>query len=158
MTYTCMVDQAAIVGWTAAPVLTDPTAVVFLATSGQRTRDCSAVQSVECGDLNFFASLTSVSIVRNGLADLVSIFRFTANAGLNGTVVLCSATTENSTPTANQSIIVAGKCIIYISNIHNLFLHIGFFPVHFSLWSYTCTVIAFCLLPLQLLCAPKCFL
>ena len=33
VTYTCMVDQAAIVGWTAAPVLTDPTAVVFVATA-----------------------------------------------------------------------------------------------------------------------------
>ena len=115
MTYTCMVDQGAIVGWTAAPVLTDPTAVVFLATSGQRTQDCNAVQSVQCGDLDFQASLTSVGIVRNGLADLVSIFRFTAKAGLNGTVVLCSATTENSTPTANKSIIVAGKCMCYYS-------------------------------------------
>ena len=108
-----MVDQAATVGWTAAPVLTDPTAVQFLTTQiiDQRMRDCSAVHSVRCADLNFFASLTSVGVVQNGLADLISTFTFTAKAELSGMVVLCSATTENSTPTVNQSLIIAGKWI-----------------------------------------------
>ena len=31
VTYTCVVDQGATLGWTAAPVLTNPTAVVFVA-------------------------------------------------------------------------------------------------------------------------------
>ena len=113
VTYTCTVDQAATVGWTAAPVLTDPTAVQFLTTQiiDQRMRDCSSVHSVRCTDLDFFASLTSVGIVQNGLADLISTFTFTAKAALSGMVVLCSATTENSTPTMNQSLIIAGKWI-----------------------------------------------
>ena len=108
-----MVDQAATVGWTAAPVLTDPTAVQVLTTQiiDQRMRDCSSVHSVRCTDLDFFASLTSVGIVQNGLADLISTFTFTAKAALSGMVVLCSATTENSTPAVNQSLIIAGKWI-----------------------------------------------
>ena len=117
VTYTCMVDQAATVGWTAVPILTDPTAVQFLATSDQRMRDCSAVHSVRCADFDFFASLTSVGMVQNGLADLISTFTFTAKAEISGIVVLCSATTENSTPTVNQSLIVVGKCIsLTVSN------------------------------------------
>ena len=111
VTYTCVVDQGATLGWTAAPVLTDPTAVQFLATSDQRMRDCSAVHSVQCADLDFRASLTSVGVVQNGLAVLISTFTFTAKAEISGIVVLCSATTETSTPTVNQTLIVAGKCI-----------------------------------------------
>ena len=112
VTYTCMVDQAAIVGWTATPVLTDPTAVVFVATapSDQRTRDCSSVSSVQCTDLDFHATFTVDGIIDgNGYADLSSTFRFTARAGLNGTVVQCTAATASGAPRANQSLIVAGK-------------------------------------------------
>ena len=105
-----MVDQAANVGWTAAPVLIDHTAVVFPATapSDQRMRDCSTVSSVECADLNFHANLTSVSAIQSITANLTTTFRFTATAEFNGTVVLCFAVTESDTPTASQILTVAG--------------------------------------------------
>ena len=111
VTYTCMVNQAATVGWTAAPVLTDPTAVLFVATapSDQTTRDCSDISFIQCSDLDFYANFTNISSVQNGVADLNSTFRFTARAELNGTVVQCTAATASDAPRANQSLIVAGK-------------------------------------------------
>ena len=106
-----MVDQAATVGWTAAPVLTDPTAVVFIATppSDQRARNCSTISSIQCSDLDFYANFTNISNFQNGFADLISIFRFTARAGLNGTVVECFAATDGGAPRTNQSLIVKGE-------------------------------------------------
>ena len=111
VTYTCVVDQGATIGWTAAPVLTDPTAVLFVATasSDQTTRDCSAISSIRCNDLDFYANFTNISTVQNGIADLNSTFRFTARAGLNGTVVQCMAATASGAPRANQSLTVAGN-------------------------------------------------
>jgi len=111
VTYTCLVEQAATVGWTAAPVLTDPTAVLFVATapSNQRIQDCSTISSIQCSDLDFYANFTNISTVQNGLADLTSTFRFTARLGLNGTVVQCMAATESGAPRANQSLIVKGE-------------------------------------------------
>ena len=108
VTYTCMVDQAATIGWTAAPVLTDPTAVLFLASSpsDQTTRDCSAVSSIQCSDLDFYATFKNVSDVQNGFANLISTFRFNVSTRLNGTVVQCTTATQsawctNSKPTSN---------------------------------------------------------
>ena len=120
-----MVDQAAIVGWTAAPVLTDLTAVLFVATasSDQRTRDCSAVSSIRCTDLDFYANFTNISAVQNGIADLNSTFRFTARAGLNGTVVQCTAATPSDAPRANQSLIVAGK-VYFLANITTFYHYV----------------------------------
>ena len=120
VTYTCMVDQAATVGWTAAPILTDPTAVQFLATSDQRARDCSAVSSIQCTDLDFYATFRTVSAVQSGFADLTSTFRFTATAKLNRTVVLCSATTENNAPTTSQNLSVTGNHIAISSSFYNV--------------------------------------
>ena len=111
VTYTCMVDQGATIGWTAAPVLTDSTAVQFLATSDQRARGCSAVSSIQCTDLDFHATFRTLSAVQNGLADLTSTFSFTATAELNRTIVICSATTENNAPSASQNLNIAGKCM-----------------------------------------------
>ena len=128
MTYTCMVDQGATLGWTAAPVLTDPTAVLFLAIcpTDQRTQDCSAVSSIRCADLDFHATFKNVSDVKNGFANLISTFRFNATARLNETVVQCSTATVRGAPTASQSLIVAGNCFIAvdeceIANLHSLF-------------------------------------
>ena len=107
-----MVDQGATVGWTAAPVLTDPTAVLFVATapSDQTTRDCSAISSIRCTELDFHATFKNVSDVQNGFANLISTFRFNATARLNGTVLQCSTATKNGAPTANQHLNVAGNC------------------------------------------------
>ena len=111
MIYTCMVDQGATLGWTAAPVLTDPTAVLFLASSPtvQTTRDCSSISSVQCTDLDFYAAFKNVSDVQNGFANLISTFRFNVTTRLNGTVVQCSTATQSGAPTANQHLIVAGN-------------------------------------------------
>ena len=110
MTYTCLVEQGGTVGWTAAPFLTDRTAV-FVATplSVQRTQNCSTISSIQCSDLDFYANFTNISDFQNGFADLISIFRFTARAGLNGTVVECFASTDVGAPKTNQSLIVVGK-------------------------------------------------
>ena len=123
VTYTCMVDQAAIVGWTAAPVLTDPTAVLFVVTADQTTRDCSAISSIQCSDLDFYANFTNISAVQNGVADLNSTFRFTARAELNGTVVQCTAATASDAPRANQSLIVAGK-VYFLANITTFYHYV----------------------------------
>ena len=125
VTYTCMVDQAATVGWTAAPVLTDPTAVQFVATapSDQTTRDCSATSSIQCAELDFYANFTNISAIQSGIADLNSTFRFTARAGLNGTVVQCMAATESGAPRANQSLIVAGK-VYFLTNITTFYHYV----------------------------------
>ena len=118
-----MVDQAATVGWTAAPVLTDPTAVLFIPSSDQTTRDCSAISSIQCSELDFYANFTNISAIQNGIADLSSAFRFTARAGLNGTVVQCTAATESGAPRANQSLIVAGK-VYFLTNITTLYHYV----------------------------------
>ena len=133
VTYTCMVDQAATVGWTAAPVLTDPTAVLFLATSDHRTRDCRAVSSIRCTDLDFHATFRTVSAVQNGFADLNSTFRFTATAERNRTVVLCSAATENNAPRASQNLSVAGKHMTISSSI---FMKYQFIHLSCYIWYF----------------------
>ena len=135
-----MVDQGATLGWTAAPVLTDPTAVVFVATapSDQTTQDCSAISSIQCTDLDFHANFTNISAVQNGIADLSSTFRFTARAGLNGTVVQCMAATESGVPRANQSLIVAGKVYI-LPSITTWYHYVWFLGVEF--WDIETTLL-----------------
>jgi len=108
VTYSCTVIQGASVTWTAAPVLVDPTEVVFVSTtpSDERQLSCSDTSSpVQCADLDYQATLTSVGTVdMNGAADLTSTFRFTARAELNRTVVGCSAVTATTTQPATQTL------------------------------------------------------
>ena len=110
VTYTCTVTQGGAITWTAAPVLVG-TAVRFLTTdpSGSR-RSCSDISSpVQCADLDYQATLTSVGTVdMNGAADLTSTFRFTARAEFNGTVVECSAVTATTTQPATQTLNIVG--------------------------------------------------
>ena len=110
VTYTCTVTQGGSITWTAAPVLVG-IAVRFLTTepSGS-SRSCSDPSSpVQCANLDYQANIASVGTLdMNGLADLTSTFRFTARAEINGTVVQCSAVTATSTPSATQTLNVAG--------------------------------------------------
>ena len=110
VTFTCTVIQGAIITWTAAPVLVDPTAVVFQSTTpSDNSRSCPSA-TVQCADLDYQATLTSVGALdMNGIADMTSTFRFTARAELNGTVVQCSAVTATTTPPANQTLNVVGE-------------------------------------------------
>ena len=110
VTFTCIVIQGAAITWTAAPVLVG-ISVRFLATTspGDRQLDCSP-STVRCADLDYRATLTSVGTLdMNGIADMTSTFRFTARAELNGTVVQCSAVTDPATPSATQTLNIAGE-------------------------------------------------
>jgi len=103
------VTQTFLIGWTAAPVLVDAALVQFAPTDS-RILGCSNVTAIQCDDFDFQATLTSVGTVDMiGAADMTSTFRFTARAGLNGTVVECSGTTSPPTPSEDRTFIVVGK-------------------------------------------------
>ena len=109
VTYTCNVIQGGAITWTAAPVLVDPTAVVFLAaTPSDNSRSCGP-STVQCADLDYQATFTNVGPLTSGRADMTSTFRFTARAEFNGTVVQCSAVTDPATPSATQILNVSGE-------------------------------------------------
>ena len=109
VTYTCTVIQGGAITWTAAPVLVDQTAVVFLAaTPSDNSRSCPSA-TVQCADLDYQAAFTNVGPLMNGAADMTSTFRFTARAELNGTTVQCSAVTATATPSTTQTLNVAGE-------------------------------------------------
>ena len=110
MTYTCTVIQGFLIGWTATPVLANPSLVRFTTSDpAGRLVGCSGIATIQCADFDFLATLTSVGTVVNGAADMTSIFRFTARAELNGTVVECSGTTSPSTPSESYTFTIAGK-------------------------------------------------
>ena len=109
VTYTCTLIQGGSLTWTAAPVLVDPAAVVFIAaTPSDNSRSCSP-STVQCAVLNYQATLTNVGTLTSGRADMTSTFRFTARAELNGTVVQCSGVTDPVTPAENQVLNIAGE-------------------------------------------------
>ena len=110
VTYTCSVTQAFTLGWTATPVLVNPSLLRFttFAPAG-RMVGCSDIAAIQCADFDFLATLISVGAVVNSQADMTSTFRFTARPGLNGTVVECSGLTIPSTPSANHTLTIAGK-------------------------------------------------
>ena len=108
MTYTCNVNQGFVLGWTAAPVLVDATLVQFTPTD-PRMLGCSNVSSIQCDDFDFQATLTSVGTVSMNAADMTSTFRFTARAGLNGTVVECTGTSSSRAPPESLNFTVVGK-------------------------------------------------
>ena len=110
VTYTCNVNQGFVLGWTAVPVLVDATFVAFRP-SDSMMLGCDNVSSpVQCNEFDFQAILTNVGTVdMNGAADMTSTFRFTARAGLNGSVVECSGTTSPPTPSESHTFTVAGK-------------------------------------------------
>ena len=100
--------QTFLIGWGAAPVL--DAALVQFAPTDSRILGCSNLSAIQCDDFDFLATLTSVGTVNMiGAADMTSTFRFTARAGINGTVVECSGLTIPSTPSANHTLTIAGK-------------------------------------------------
>ena len=110
VTYTCTVTEAASLSWTAAPVFTDTTVVSFTPNtpSNHRMLSCSEVQAIQCSVLDFQAALTSDGLVTNGLANMTSIFSFTARVWLNGTVVECRGVSVAGLETESQDLIVEG--------------------------------------------------
>ena len=111
VTYTCTLTEAALISWTASPVFTSTNLVHFLSTtpSNQTMLSCSDVQSINCAELDFLATLTNVGpLDMNNQANLTSTFRFTATVELNETVINCSGVTETGAETENQTLIVKG--------------------------------------------------
>ena len=103
--------QGFTLSWTVAPVLVNPSLVRFTTSDPVgRMVGCSDIASIQCNNIDFQATLTSVGTVdMNGARDMTSTFRFTATTRLNGTVVECNGFTIPSTPSVNHTLIVAGK-------------------------------------------------
>ena len=109
VTYTCTVTQASNLGWSAEPFISSSSPVRFVVGTHneQATQSCGDISSVDCTDIDFRATLTSVG-PGTGAADLTSTFTFTATARLNGTVVQCSGLTAGGAIMELETLNVAG--------------------------------------------------
>ena len=110
VTYTCTVIQTTILDWTAEPFVPSSSSVRFAVGTHneQATQSCNDFPSIQCTDIDFLATLTSVGPVLMSVADLTSTFMFTAAARLNGTVVQCSGNTVGGVLTARETLNIAG--------------------------------------------------
>ena len=106
--YICTLTQAIRLEWTAVPFINNNNRLQFTTTTPSENRVLTCGSSVQCADLDYQATLTSVGPVQNGLADMTSTFRFTASARVNGTVVQCIESTATGIQRANSTLIVAG--------------------------------------------------
>ena len=109
--YTCTVTQAAVLEWTAEPFINNTNRRQFSSTvpPEDRVLSCSnPTSAVKCTDLDYYATITRVSILRNGFADMISTFGFTASAKVNGTVVQCKGFTATEDQTGSQTLNVTG--------------------------------------------------
>ena len=105
--------QSVVLEWTAEPFINSTTRRQFSSTTppGDRNQflSCSnRTSSINCTDLDYYATLTRVSAIQNGFADMVSTFGFTASARVNGTVVQCRGLTLNEDQMANRTLNVTG--------------------------------------------------
>ena len=110
MTYTCTVTQAAVLEWTAEPFINSTNRRQFSSTTPPEDRvSCSnPTSAVKCTDLDYYATLTRVSALQDGFADMTSTFRFTASARVNGTVVQCKGVTATEDQITSQTLNVTG--------------------------------------------------
>ena len=99
VTYTCTVNQGAVLEWIVEPFLPDNDPVQFTRTDtiGRRF-DCNDVTALQCADFNFVATLTDIANPSTSVADVTSTLTFTATSTLNGTVIQCRGVTANATP------------------------------------------------------------
>ena len=111
VTYTCTVIQTTNLDWTAEPLIPSSSRVRFLvgAHNEQATQSCNDFPSMQCTDIDFLATLTSVGPVLMSVADLTSTFMFTAAARLNGTVVQCSGLTVGGSVMENGTLNIASE-------------------------------------------------
>ena len=94
VTFTCNVTQGLALHWIFEPFIPSNDAIRFLTTTPSGTSvGCNDVESVNCTDLDFVATLTSISnpITVQGamLFDMESTMTFTATTTLNGRVLQC---------------------------------------------------------------------
>ena len=134
VTYTCTINRAGEISWTAAPIFTTPTLVRFLSTtpSDQRMLNCSYVPAIDCAEIDFQAALITVgSPDGNGAADLTSTFSFTATPQLNGTVVACRGETTTGPEILRETLIVESMYIAKHSTVYcRIYSHIHIFKVY----------------------------
>ena len=110
VTYTCTVIQTTILDWIAESFVPSSIGVRFAVGTHneQASQSCNDFSSIQCTDIDFLATLTSVGPVLMSVADLTSTFMFTAAARLNGTVVQCSGFTAGGVLTARETLNIAG--------------------------------------------------
>ena len=97
--------------WTAEPFIMPSNRLQFSSTAPPEDRvlACSDPTSpVQCTNFDYQATLTSVSAIQNGFADMTSTFRFTASARVNGTVVQCKGLTATEDQMATHRLNVTG--------------------------------------------------
>ena len=121
VTYTCTLTQVSVLDWTAEPFISTSNRLQFSRTTLPRDRvlACSNHTSVvKCTDLDYTATITSITAIQNGFADMVSTFTFTASARVNGTVVQCRGLTVTEHQTASHTLNVTGglstQCILIV--------------------------------------------
>ena len=107
VTYTCTVTQTTELEWDADQFGSERVRFLVGTHNEQAIVNCSDIPSVECTDIDFQATLTSVGPGMS-VADLTSTFMFTATARLNGTVVQCSGATAGGVLTARETLNIAG--------------------------------------------------
>ena len=124
VTYTCTVTQTTQLDWTAEPFVPPSSRVTFAVGTHneQATQSCNDFPSIQCTDIDFLATLTSVSPVLMSVADLTSTFMFTATARLNGTVVQCSGATAGGVLTARETLNIAGGYLMSCVTQMDLFV------------------------------------
>ena len=94
VTFTCNVTQGYVLHWIFEPFIRSSDDIRFLTTtpSGTSLR-CNDVESVNCTDLDFVATLTSISnpmtVQGTRLFDMETTMTFTATTRLNGRVLQC---------------------------------------------------------------------
>ena len=117
VTYTCTVNQGAILDWIVEPFLSTSARIQFTSTTPTGSYlNCNTVASVQCEDFEFVATLTNssnhVPLMSTTLSDVTSTLTFNATARLNGTVVQCRGTTADGFPITNNTLNVAGASTI----------------------------------------------
>ena len=121
VTYTCTVNQGALLNWIVEPYVSGATRIRFLLSSTPTgsSVNCNSVASVQCEDFDFVATLTNAAnpmTIMSGtgtvtVADMTSTLTFTATVRLNGTVVQCRGVTAEGFPMNNSTISVAGVSV-----------------------------------------------
>ena len=118
VTYTCTVNQGAVLEWIVEPFISGNDTVLFLSTTPTGSSvNCNNVAAVQCADFNFVATLTntanSTTVMSNTLADMTSTLAFNATSRLGGTVVQCRGEIGDGTMVlANSTINVAGTFVL----------------------------------------------
>ena len=103
--------QAVTLDWTAEPFIMDSNRLQFTSTTPLQNTviTCGdSTSTVQCADLDYQATLTSVGPVQNGFADMTSTFSFTASARVNGTVVQCRGSTATGIQVASNALNATG--------------------------------------------------